>query len=124
MPTRQHHLQTGYVILEVAIAFALLTAMAVSLMVMVHRHSAAAKVLDDRRQAVRLAEQVLLSMQSPHIAAPADADAMITMKRIAQDEPMPGWQWVEVHVECNRQIATLYGLVQAAVLDDRPGVMP
>lgn len=124
MHNRRHHLQTGYFVAEIAIAFVMLAALVVSLTMMVNRHNTAARVLSDRREAVRLAEQKLLSLQSRQIPAPASTEATITAQETADPEPIPGWRWVEVQVEHNGQSAVLYGLGRTALMNESAGGMP
>lgn len=123
MPNPRPQSRAGFLVTEIALGFALLTVLAVSVTVMVQRHNRAAETLADRRHATRAAEQVLLSLQSQQIAPPADGRLAVTVKPVDQPAAPAGRQWVQVDVHLNGQTATLLGLARTSLLD-REGLNP
>jgi type II secretory pathway pseudopilin PulG len=123
MPNTRPQTRAGYLVAEIAIGFALLAVLAVSVTVMVQRHNRAAEVLADRRQATRAAEQVLLSLQSQQIAQPTDDRLAVTVQPVDQPAAPAGRQWVRVDVHLNGQTATLLGLARISLLN-REGLNP
>lgn len=121
MTHKRPHVRPGFLVAEIAIGFFVLSALAVALAVMVHRQNIAAETLNNRRETVRLAEQVLLSLQSDQIPAPAAEDFAITLRRMDTPAAPGGRQWVEVDVKRNGQTATLHGLARTELLGREDG---
>ena len=106
----------GLFLADVVIGLALLTVVAVLFTVAVGRQRRAGQRLADHREATRLAEAALTSLQAGRAAAPQPpaTDAVVTVREVVDAAPSsPNTRWAEARVEYHGRTVTLVGPVPA-----------
>jgi hypothetical protein len=103
----------GFFVADIGIGLAIIGLVAVLLVTAVGRHNKAAARLADSRAAVRVAESVLISLQTG-AEVPADAEATVRIERSpAAAAAGVHWEWASVTVTYRGRSAVLNGLVPA-----------
>lgn len=106
------HGRRGFLVADIGIGLAITALVAVLLATAVGRHNRAASRLADSRAAVRMAEAVLIGLQTRK-PAPAVEEAAVDVQRSPASDGPAGWEWATVTVEHRGRSAVLTGLVPA-----------
>ena len=107
MPQRPTKCSRGWVFLDVVMALAIVAILAGILGSAAAARQRALHHLADSRAASRLAESVLISLQS---AQPAPAGSIV-IREISTASPVPAEKWIEVQATVNNRQADIIGLV-------------
>ena len=102
----------GIFITESAIALGLIGFIAASLSLAVVRQNRASQRLENTRQATRLTEQALLSLQVDQVPFPSGDDISIRISGAGVKSSIPGWTWMRVDTQYHGASSGLAGLVR------------
>lgn len=105
----------GFVLTDAMLALWILVVLLSLLAVGLAGHARAARRLADQRAAVRLAEHVLVQLQSGGAAPTPQADEQIQITPI-KDKPASGHPWVQVRAVVRGSEAILAGVVPAKAI--------
>jgi type II secretory pathway pseudopilin PulG len=117
----------GLFLVDVVVGLAILALVGVIFAVAVGRQNRAAQRLGDQREAVRLAEAALTSLQAGGGAAPSPpplADVSVTVRALPDPPPSPGTRWAEARADVRGRTATLIGAVPAGAVDRAAATTP
>lgn len=114
------HYKRGIIFADTVLGIALLALAMTVLLTAITREQRAGRKLADARQAVRVAEAVLSSMQS-HLPIPQlERDVRVDLLEAPDGGKLAGHRWVKVIATVRGQTRSLVGLVPA----DAPTTVP
>ncbi|HEY8668605.1 MAG TPA: hypothetical protein VIL86_18305 [Tepidisphaeraceae bacterium] len=101
----------GFLSLDVAIALGMAVILAITLASAVGKQRLAAAKLSDLRQATRLAEETLTSLQMGTKPPAGMEGAKVSKKNLGESNDAPGFVWVEVTAAWHGRPVEMTGLV-------------
>lgn len=115
----------GILLLDAALGLVILVSLSVLVGVMIGQSQRQLGKLEDHRQAVAKAQQILADLQ---MGAPGEWAAQVGrsvyIDPLLADAPAPGKLWVQVEVTHKKQTARLSGVVPALVMRQIGGGRP
>jgi hypothetical protein len=106
----------GLFTMDILVGLAIMAIAGTILTVLTARYMRASAQLSDTREAVDVAENVLLSLQAGHEAPASNARERIEVMSLPDGAIVEGLQWVRVTASVGRHSRSLTGLVPARSL--------